>query len=144
MKFFAFVFFLVFTTLPIQAQQWENDFATAKKIAAQKDQPILLVFKGSDWCAPCIKLDKAIFTSEAFIAYAKENVVLLEADFPKKKANVLSQQQQTKNNALAEQYNRKGIFPLVVALDKIGNVLGTTGYSKNSTPEIFIKFIDSL
>ncbi len=116
----------------------------SEEIALKKGQPILLVFKGSDWCAPCIKMDKAIFTSETFTEYAKDNIVLLEADFPKRKANALTKEQQTKNNALAEKYNKKGIFPLVVALDKKGSVLGTTGYSKNATPESYIKFLESL
>jgi len=33
---------------------------------------------------------------------------------------------------LAEKYNNKGIFPLVVLLDAGGNELGRTGYKKLS------------
>ncbi|MEZ4685800.1 MAG: thioredoxin family protein [Bacteroidia bacterium] len=73
---------------------------------------VLLVFKGSDWCAPCIKLDREVFTNEEFQAYATDHLVMLEADFPRKKANRLSDEQQAKNAALAEQYNQQGYFPM--------------------------------
>ena len=48
------------------AQDWQTDFEEAKKIAAEQDKNIIIVFSGSDWCAPCIKLDKNIWQSEAF------------------------------------------------------------------------------
>ena len=31
-----------------------------------EDKNIIIVFSGSDWCAPCIKLDKNIWQSDAF------------------------------------------------------------------------------
>jgi hypothetical protein len=42
------------------------------------------VFSGSDWCAPCIKLDKSIWQSTEFKEYAASNLILERADFPKK------------------------------------------------------------
>ena len=48
------------------AQDWQTNFEEAKKIASAQDKNIILVFSGSDWCAPCIKLDKSIWQSEAF------------------------------------------------------------------------------
>ena len=126
----------------IQAQDWQTDFETAKNLAADQDKPIILVFQGSDWCAPCIKLEKEIWSSEDFIAYSKEHYIMLKADFPRKRQNSLSAEQQEKNNALAEKYNKEGYFPLVVVLDKEGKVLGTTGYKK-LTPSEYIEFLNS-
>ncbi|MCB0822892.1 MAG: thioredoxin family protein [Bacteroidales bacterium] len=126
----------------IQAQDWQTDFETAKSLAAEQDKPIILVFQGSDWCAPCIKLEKEIWSSEDFIAYSKEHYIMLKADFPRKRQNSLSAEQQEKNNALAEKYNKEGYFPLVVVLDKEGKVLGTTGYKK-LTPSEYIEFLNS-
>lgn len=122
------------------AQVWNTDITTAKKTAQEQNRKIILVFQGSDWCGPCIKLEKEIWSSEEFKRYAKEQFVLLKADFPKKKANKLSKEQQTKNDLLAEKYNQNGYFPLVVVLDKTGKVLGTTGY-KNITPAEYIKLL---
>ncbi|RCW36050.1 thioredoxin family protein [Marinilabilia salmonicolor] len=127
----------------IQAQNWLTDFNEAKVISEKKDIPILLVFSGSDWCAPCIKLDRNIWQSRTFIEYSKDHYVLLRADFPRNKGNQLSKEQLKKNEALAEKYNTRGFFPLVVLLNSSGQVLGTTGY-KNVSPSEYIKILESL
>ncbi len=50
----------------IVAQDWQYNFDDAKKQASEQDKNIIIVFSGSDWCAPCIKLDRSIWQSEAF------------------------------------------------------------------------------
>ncbi|WP_432410124.1 thioredoxin family protein [Rasiella sp. SM2506] len=125
----------VSTTL---AQEWQKDINVAKEIASKENKPIILVFQGSDWCAPCIKLDKEIWSTEAFKKYANENYVMLKADFPRKKNNALSELQTKANALLAEKYNKQGYFPFVVVLDSKGKVLGESSYKK-TTPENFIK-----
>jgi hypothetical protein len=67
---------------------------------------------------------------------------MVKADFPKKKSNALSKEQQERNNQLAERYNKSGIFPFVVVMDSHGSVLGETGYQKMS-PSDYIKHIES-
>lgn len=136
---FTLVLLISFSSL---AQDWQTDFELAKKQATDKNQHIILVFQGSDWCAPCIKLDKEIWSTDVFKAYAKDHFVLLKADFPRRKANALSVEQQEKNNQLAEKYNLNGYFPLVVVLDKEGKVLGETGYVKTSPTE-YISILES-
>ena len=56
----------------------------AKKEASEQNKKVLLVFSGSDWCGPCIKLDKNVWQSDAFKAESKKNWILIKADFPKK------------------------------------------------------------
>lgn len=124
------------------AQDWQTDFETAKKLAKEQSKPIILVFQGSDWCAPCIKLDKEIWSTDEFKAYSREHFIMLKADFPRGRKNRLSSEQEEKNNALAEKYNKEGYFPLVVVLDKNGKVLGTTGYKKLS-PSEYIELLNS-
>ncbi|NPA35663.1 MAG: thioredoxin family protein [Chlorobi bacterium] len=139
------LFFInIFLLLGIQAnaQIWLTDLEDAKKTAVEKNRNIILVFQGTDWCAPCIKLQKEIWNSEEFKEYAKDHFVLLKAEFPRKKKNQLTKEQQEKNNKLAEMYNKKGYFPLVVVLDKNGNVLGNTGY-KRVTPSEYINILTS-
>ncbi len=130
-------------TLSLQAQNWENDLNTAKTKAASENRNILLVFSGSDWCIPCMKLEKEIWQSNEFKEDAARHFILLRADFPKRKANRLSEEQQKKNDLLAETYNKQGLFPLVAVLDKEGKVLGTTGY-KNMPPNEYIGLLHSL
>ncbi len=124
------------------SQNWLTNFSEAKQIAQHNNQKIILVFSGSDWCAPCIKLEKEIWETEAFKTYSESNLVMLRADFPRRKKNALTPEQQRHNNNLAEIYNKNGYFPLVVVLDKNGNVLGETGYKKSS-PNEYIELLTS-
>ncbi len=124
------------------AQDWQTDFSKAKEIASKESKHIVLVFQGSDWCAPCIKLDREIWSAETFKNYAKDNYIMLQADFPRRRKNNLSKTQNEANAKLAEIYNKNGIFPFVVILDNEGNVLGETSYKK-TTPEAYIKELNS-
>ncbi|WP_218598335.1 thioredoxin family protein [Polaribacter sp. NJDZ03] len=124
------------------AQEWLTDINVAKKNATKESKPIILVFQGSDWCAPCIKLDREIWSTETFKKYAKENYVLLKADFPKRKKNKLSEEQTKSNALLAEKYNKQGFFPFVVVLDSNGKVLGESSYKK-TTPLNYIKELNT-
>ena len=142
MKNSLFLGVFLFISLGIQSQNWHTDLDEAKTMASQNNQKIILVFKGSDWCAPCIKLEREVLSTEHFRTYAKDHFVLLEADFPKRKKNALPDDLQKKNNELAERYNKRGVFPFVVVLDKDGNVLGETGYFK-TTPEAYVTHLES-
>ncbi len=126
----------------VNAQSWLTDFEKAKSSAKVTSKKIVLVFQGSDWCAPCIKLDKEIWDTEVFKAYSKDHFVMLKADFPKRSKNALTKEQQEHNDKLAEAYNKNGYFPYVVVLDENGKVLGSTGYKKSS-PSEYIKILES-
>lgn len=137
------VVFLFFITALGNAQTWVTNIEEAKALAAKENKNILLVFSGSDWCAPCMKLEKVVWKSEEFKQEAESKWILLRADFPKKKGNQLSAELTASNKKLAEKYNKGGNFPLVVMLDKTGKVIGMTGF-KNVTAEEYIKMINSL
>jgi thioredoxin-related protein len=102
---------------------WETDLDLAKSKAKQEHKFILLNFSGSDWCIPCINMRHDIFDSKSFTEYADNNLVLLNADFPRLKKNRLPKEQEEKNNHLADRYNPQGIFPLTVLLDADGKVI---------------------
>lgn len=136
------ILLLLFTGTIGYSQNWNSSFVEAQKKAVTENKNILLVFSGSDWCAPCIKLDKTIWKSEEFNKEATENWILYKADFPKKKANLLSLELTAENKKIAERYNKEGNFPLVLLLDPSGKVLGITGY-KNVTPQEYIQIIHS-
>jgi len=137
------VVLLFFITALGNSQTWVTNIEEAKALAAKENKTILLVFSGSDWCAPCMKLEKVVWKSEEFKQEAENKWVLLRADFPKKKGNQLSAELTASNKKLAEKYNKGGNFPLVVMLDKTGKVIGMTGF-KNVTAEEYIKMINSL
>ncbi len=122
------------------AQEWNTNFMVAKQKAEKEHKNIVMVFQGSDWCAPCIKLDRTIWSTETFKKYAKDHFVMVQADFPRKKKNELPEALKTHNAKLAEQYNRQGIFPFVVVMTPEGKVLGQATYKK-ATPEEYIKLL---
>jgi thioredoxin-related protein len=142
MKKIILVAFIFSATLSF-SQNWTTSLESAKTEAASSNKYILLVFSGSDWCAPCIKLDRTIFQSDAFKAEAAQKWVLVKADFPKKKGNLLSAEQTESNKKLAEKYNKEGNFPLVVLLDATGKVLGITGY-KNVSPTEYVQLLNAM
>jgi thioredoxin-related protein len=143
MKKYLHVALLFIATITIaNAQDWQTDFTKAKEIASKEDRPIVLVFQGSDWCAPCIKLDREVWSTEVFKTYAKKHYVMLQADFPRKSKNALSETQTKANAKLAEKYNNNGFFPFVVVLNSKGEVLGETSYKK-ITPENYIKELNA-
>ena len=130
-------------TAGLFAQEWRSDWNAAQLEAKQVNKKLILVFSGSDWCIPCIKLEKQIWKSPAFIQYAQKHYVLFRADFPKRKKNKLPETIQQLNDRLASEYNPKGYFPLVVVLDAQGKVKGQLGYEK-LTPEAYIALIEQL
>jgi len=130
----CFVFNVTFS------QEWETNFDKALEIADKNNKKLVLVFQGSDWCAPCIKLERSVWNTVEFKDFAKKHYVMIKADFPKQKKNKLSKEQQIHNNKLAEKYNKKGYFPYVVLLNSKGRVLGTTSYKKMSVTD----YIDHL
>lgn len=130
------------STVWMSAQHWQTDMALAQKLAAENNLPIILVFQGSDWCAPCMKLDREVWSTDTFKSFAEDHFVMLQADFPRKRKNTLAVVQENQNKELAEKYNQQGIFPLVVVLDENGKVLGETGYKK-LTPGEYIEHLNS-
>ena len=110
--------------------QWNTNLEDAKKEAVEKNKKILLNFSGSDWCVNCIKMEKNIFKKKEFETFAKDNLVLVNADFPQDEAK-LADKQRKYNEGLAEKYNPTGHFPFTLLLDASGNIIYSwDGYPK--------------
>jgi thioredoxin-related protein len=137
MRKIIFTTLTFFITMAMFSQEWMVNFEDASVKADKEHKNIVMVFAGSDWCAPCIKLEKNILESDEFKKYALEHWILLKLDFPKRKQNQLTKTQQEHNDALAEKYNKKGYFPLVLVVDKKGSVLGETAF-KDISPQSYV------
>lgn len=96
---------------------WLTDFEESKSLAAETDRLILANFTGSDWCAPCMQLKKEVFSTDEFAAYASENLVLLELDFPRQTPQAEDLQRQ--NQELAGEFEIEG-FPTLILLNSQG------------------------
>lgn len=80
---------------------WYTDLAKAQEASEKSNKPIFGFFTGSDWCGWCKMLQRNVFVKESFIAWAKENVILLELDFPKKVQQSAELRTQNRNLATA-------------------------------------------
>ncbi|MCB0574042.1 MAG: thioredoxin family protein [Saprospiraceae bacterium] len=134
-RFFRLAGFAAFMLLsvavnasPLHGKQANTD--TAKYV--------LLVFSGSDWCIPCIRLEKTLLSDSAFLQFAETRLDIVRADFPQRKK--LPPEQVRSNEALAERYNPEGIFPKLLLLGPDHAVMATLQWKDLDTPE----FIDQI
>ena len=102
--------------------------------AKTENKPILLVFSGSDWCSNCIKLKSNVFDQEAFQFLKSEKFEMYTADFPRTKITV-EDQRTLDNEMLADKFNPKGKFPLVLLIDSDQNVFKKTSGKLNTVDE---------
>jgi thioredoxin-related protein len=108
------------------AANWLTDMSAAQDAAKKEKKLILVNFTGSDWCGWCIKLRNEVFSKPEFDAFAAQNLVLLEIDFPRKKA--ISAAMKKANGNLADKYKVNG-YPTLHLLDAEGKSLGEFGYT---------------
>jgi protein disulfide-isomerase len=134
-SFFSIAALLLVAGAIAAGPKWLTSYDEAVKQSKKTGKPILADFTGSDWCPPCIRLHKDVFSKPEFMKWAEKNVVLLELDFPRrtKQDAKLSKQ----NEALASKYEIQG-FPTVLILNSAGKVLGTSGFTPGSTPSSWI------
>ena len=125
---------------PAARVEWLTNFETAKTEAKAQNRALLILFTGSDWCPPCMMLDREVLKQPEFLAYAAKNLVLLEVDFPRVKMQSL--EARAENLKLAGQYGING-FPTVVVLDSNGEPIGALGYQPGG-PKPFVAAIEKL
>lgn len=113
--------------------QWCTTWNEAVHQSALSDKPILMVFAGSDWCKPCMMLEKTIFETPDFQEYAAQHLVLLKVDFPRQKKNRLPETQRTHNEGLAEKYNPEGEFPCLLLLNAKGDLISKVPHTPTSS-----------
>jgi protein disulfide-isomerase len=124
----------------LAAADWLTDLPKAQAQARTENKAVLVDFTGSDWCGWCIRLKKEVFSAPDFATYAEKNLVLVEIDFPKHKAQ--SPALKGANEALSAKYHIEG-FPTVVVLNPQGGELGRLGYDPGG-PKAFIRQLAQL
>lgn len=159
MKNFIFTFSLLFAATFAMSQSststykspkegWLVNLDEAYSLSKKTGKPIMANFTGSDWCGWCKRLDAAVFSKDEFKKWAKDNVVLLELDFPRRTQIPAEIQQQ--NAGLQRAFRVQG-FPTiwVFDLDKDSSsgkykisAIGKTGYTP--TVEQFTSGVDQM
>lgn len=129
---------IVLLLVNIGFAQQTGTFTQKLETAKTENKSVLLYFSGSDWCAPCVKFKKFIVNTPEFQTFATENLVIYNADFPRLSKNKLAKEVEKENETLADKYNSKGIFPLILLLDAEGNVIKKWKEYPKETVEEFI------
>jgi thioredoxin-related protein len=120
---------------------WLNDYKKAQEEAKASNKILLLNFTGSDWCGWCIKFDKEVLSQPQFKEYAHNNLVLVELDFPRAKAQ--SAELRKQNRQLAQQYEVVG-FPTIIAVNSDGQKLWEYNGYFSGGPDAFIEELQKL
>ncbi|MBP6181579.1 thioredoxin family protein [Flavobacterium sp.] len=128
----AALLFVASYTVEAQELVWETNVNKAMEISNKTKKPLMLFFTGSDWCGWCIRLQKEVLKTPEFAAWAKENVVLVELDYPRRTPQ--TPEIQAQNSGLQQAFGIQG-FPTVYfanGTNKDGKMnfegLGQTGY----------------
>jgi protein disulfide-isomerase len=137
MKSFLFLLAATLATSAAAGEvSWMTDFEAAKVAAQKSGRPLLIDFTGSDWCPSCHLLERQVFKTSAFEAFASK-VILVRVDFPH--AKPLPAPQKAQNLALGRRY-RVDAFPTVILADAKGAELArTVGYDDGSGPDAWLR-----
>ena len=114
---------------------WTSDFAKAKTVANKKDQQMLLLFTGSDWCIWCKRLKDEILSKPDFKDWAADNIVLVYLDYPRN--DYRGEELRQQNAKLGKTYDIKG-YPTVVVAAPDGKEMARLGYMEGG-PKTFIR-----
>ena len=102
-----------------------TDYDAARARSQAENMTLFLDFTGSDWCPPCMRLRKEVFSTPEFADFAKTHLVLLEIDFPRR--TPLPPAQQAANETLRQKFGVEG-FPTILLMSPSGQVVGQLGY----------------
>ena len=121
---------------------WLTDLPKALTQAKAEGKSILLFFHGSDWCPPCVEMQRQVFVSPEFVHYARHALILVDVDFPQKSKQ--TEELKQANLALKARFNLSREpgegFPTIVLLNESGEtVLQETGYTGGGPAEVLPK-----
>ena len=107
-----------------QDVEWFTNAKEATTKAREENKDLLFLFTGSDWCPPCQKLEKEVFTADGFDEVTSD-YILVKFDFPKKRA--LPADLKSQNDQWAEKFGVSG-YPTVVLTDNQVKPFAIAGY----------------
>lgn len=98
----------------VQNEGWNNNAEEVFNNSKKNGSPILMNFTGSDWCRWCFKIEKEIFSTPEFKEWVKKNnIELLELDFPRRLAQ--SSTLKSQNASLAKEMGVRG-YPTIIII----------------------------
>lgn len=142
-RFFLILLFCTISNL-VTAQDlvWETKILNAIERSNTEKKPIFLFFTGSDWCGWCIRLQNEVFKTPEFTAWAKDNVILVDLDFPRRTAQ--PEDVKAQNASLQQTFSVQGFPSIRIANAELKDgrinfdLLGGLGYAAGG-PTVWLK-----
>ena len=135
--FITVISLAIFTAAASADKGWVTDVDSAVEEAKKKNKAVLIEFTGSDWCPPCIIMDKEVFSQPSFVSKASEDFVLVKIDLPRSNPELSE-----KNSKVLNKYKVQGV-PTVILMDKEGKEFNR--FRASQFPEVskFLAHLDS-
>ena len=133
------VFFALFGTVQAKNDRsmWLTDVQQALKTASEQNKQIMVLVTGSKWCRPCQNLERNVWSSKEFAAFAQKNLVLLKADVPYRSSGFGPRVYQK----VLDLVKHSGSVPCVYLLDSRGKILEKVeGYDNSRTAGYLKRF----
>jgi S1-C subfamily serine protease len=122
--------------MPAGFEGWLQDPESARRVAAQENKDVLILFGGSDWCRWTKRLAQEVLFTPAFRDWAGRQFVLVLVDFPQHRDARAKVEDPGRNQRLFRVYEVEG-FPTVVLTDAQGRSYGVEHYRKGG-PEAYL------
>ena len=112
---------------------WLTNIDQAIAQSMETEKPIMLFFTGSDWCGWCKRLVKGVFDQKEFKDWAKDKIIPVELDFPRRTKldeNLITQNRQLQRLFAVQGYPTIWLVrPQYQEENKVNfEKLGKTGY----------------
>ena len=104
---------------------WTTSFIEARSEASSAEKDLLLLFTGSDWCPPCMALEREVLDDPAFADPVASAFVPVLLDYPSSKPQPDATRRQ--NSMLQSRYQIQG-YPTLLLTDATGQVYAKAGY----------------
>jgi len=126
------IFFMVSASALAKAP-WLTSIEEGVKQAEKEGKLVMVEFTGSDWCPPCMMMNKKVFSQEEFLKGAQKNYVLVKLDAPKSDKKLAKS-----TGAVMKKYKIKG-FPTILLLDASGKEFKRFTATENPSVKSFLK-----
>lgn len=115
----------------LAGEGWFTNISKAKAEAQKENKALFVEFTGSDWCPPCMMMEKAVFSKKSFKSGAEKDFVLVKIDIPNKDKAL-----RRKNEKVLDKYKVQGV-PTVILMDKNGKEFSRfTASAYNTVPKM--------
>ena len=99
---------------------WHTSLETALEKAKAGNRKVLVLRTGSDWCPPCMRLEREALSSKEFKKFAEKHLELVFLDSPRRKT--ISPEQKAYNAKTAQALKMGNGVPSLVIVDASGKV----------------------